>query len=138
MGLLYGFPVEDIVTGLTIQCRGWKSVYYNPSKDAFLGIAPVSLEESLVQLKRWSEGMFQIFISKYCPFIYGHGWIKLRAQMGYSVYLLWAPLALPSLCYAIVPALCLIHHLPLFPKVIVIKIEVLEFDFYVMTIYKSM
>ncbi|GFS45167.1 cellulose synthase like E1 [Actinidia rufa] len=64
MGLVYGCPVEDIVTGLTIQCRGWKSVYYYPDRKAFLGVAPITLDQALVQYKRWSEGMFQIFLSK--------------------------------------------------------------------------
>ncbi|XP_022975402.1 cellulose synthase-like protein E6 [Cucurbita maxima] len=117
MGLVYGCPVEDIVTGLTIQCRGWRSVYYNPKKRAFLGVAPISLDVSLVQFKRWSEGMFQIFLSKYCPFIYGHGKIKFGAQMGYCVYLLWAPLSLPALYYTTVPAICLLRGIPLFPEV---------------------
>lgn len=117
MGLVYGFPVEDIVTGLSIQCRGWKSIYYNPRRYGFVGMAPISLEQCLVQFKRWCEGLFQIFISKYCPFIYGHGRINLSAQMGYCIYLLWAPLSFPTLYYVIAPALCLLHDVPLFPKV---------------------
>ncbi|XP_075487363.1 cellulose synthase-like protein E6 [Primulina tabacum] len=117
MGLVYGCPVEDIVTGLTIQCRGWKPVYYNPSKSAFLGVAPITLDVALVQLKRWAEGMFQIFLSKYCPFLYGRGKISLGAQMGYCIYLLWAPVSLPTLGYVIIPALCLLHEVPLFPEV---------------------
>ena len=117
IGLLYGCPVEDVVTGLTIQCRGWKSVYYNPDRKAFLGVAPTTLEVALVQHKRWSEGMSQIFFSKYCPFTFGHGKIKLGAQMGYSIYLLWAPLSLPTLCYVIVPSLCLLNGISIFPEV---------------------
>ncbi|KAF3659628.1 Cellulose synthase-like protein E1 [Capsicum annuum] len=117
MGLMYGYPVEDIITGLTIQCRGWKSLYYNPSKPAFLGVAPTILDVALVQHKRWAEGMFQIFLSKYCPFIYGHGKIKLGAQMGYCIYLLWPPVSVPTLTYVLVPSLSLLHGIPLFPKV---------------------
>ncbi|XP_060673780.1 cellulose synthase-like protein E6 isoform X1 [Ziziphus jujuba] len=117
MGLIYGCPVEDIVTGLAIQCRGWKSVYYNPDRKAFLGVAPVTLDTALVQHKRWSEGMFQIFLSKYCPFIYGHGVIKLSVQMVYCVYLLWAPISLPVLYYVIVPPVCLLDGVSLFPEV---------------------
>ncbi|XP_059666572.1 cellulose synthase-like protein E6 [Cornus florida] len=117
MGLIYGCPVEDMVTGLAIQCRGWKSVYYNPHKKSFLGLAPATLDQSLVQFKRWSEGLFQIFFSKYCPFIYGHGRIKFGAQVGLCNYLLWAPLSFPTLYYVIVPSLCLLHGIPLFPKV---------------------
>ncbi|KAL6543080.1 hypothetical protein OROHE_010600 [Orobanche hederae] len=118
MGLVYGGSVEDIVTGLTIQCRGWKPVYYNPTKNnAFQGIGPATLEVALFQFKRWCEGMFQIFTSKYCPFVYGHGKISLGAQMGYCIYLLWAPISLPTLCYVVVPALYLLHDVPLFPEV---------------------
>ena len=117
MGLIYGCSSEDIVTGLAIQCRGWKSFYYNPNRKAFLGVAPITLDGVLVQQKRWAEGMFQIFFSKYCPFIYGHRKIKLGAQMGYCIYLLWAPISLPILYYVIVPALCLLDDISLFPQV---------------------
>ncbi|XP_050215649.1 cellulose synthase-like protein E6 isoform X2 [Mercurialis annua] len=117
MGLVYGCSVEDMITGLTIQCRGWKSIYYSPKRDAFLGIAPTTLEVHLIQHKRWSEGMFQIFLSKYCPFIYGYGKLKLGAKLGYCVYLLWPPLSLPTLYYVIVPPLCLLRGIPLFPQV---------------------
>ncbi|KAM4092146.1 hypothetical protein ACB094_06G015400 [Castanea mollissima] len=117
MGLIYGCPVEDIVTGLTIQCRGWKSLYYNPDKKAFLGVGPTTLDTVLIQHKRWSEGMFQIFFSKYCPFIYGQGKIKFGAQMGYCIYLLWAPISFPTLYYVIVPSLCLLHGISLFSQV---------------------
>ena len=119
MGLVYGCPVEDLITGLTIQCRGWKSVYYNPKRKAFLGVSPATLEVALIQHKRWAEGSSPIFLSKYCPFIYGHGKIKLGAQMGYSICLLWAPLSLPTLCYVIVPSLCLLNGVSLFPEVCV-------------------
>ncbi|GMY30922.1 cellulose synthase-like protein E6 isoform X2, partial [Fagus crenata] len=116
MGLIYGCPAEDIVTGLTIQCRGWKSLYYNPDRKAFLGVAPTTLEVVLIQHKRWSEGLFQIFFPKYCPFIHGHGKIKLGAQMGYCIYLLWAPISILVLYYVIVPPLCLLHGISLFPQ----------------------
>ena len=119
MGLIYGCPSEDVVTGLKIQCMGWKSVYHNPERKAFLGVSPATLEVALIQHKRWSEGLSQIFFSKYCPFIYGHGKIKLGAQMGYCTYLLWAPLSLPTLCYVIVPSLCLLNGVSLFPAVCV-------------------
>nr|XP_023881406.1 cellulose synthase-like protein E6 [Quercus suber]POF22860.1 cellulose synthase-like protein e6 [Quercus suber] len=117
MGLIYGCSSEDVITGLAIQCRGWKSHYYNPNRKAFLGFAPITLNDVLIQQKRWSEGLFQIFISKYCPFIYGHGKIKLGAQMGYCIYLLWAPFSLPTLYYVIVPPLCLLHGISIFPQV---------------------
>ncbi|KAF5950407.1 hypothetical protein HYC85_012400 [Camellia sinensis] len=119
MGLMYGCPVEDIITGLTIQCRGWKPVYYYPeTRKAFVGIAPTTLDQALVQHKRLSEGMFQIFLSKYCPFVYGHGKIKLGAQMGYCVCLLWAPCFFPVLYYVTIRSICLPRGIALFPEVL--------------------
>uniref|UniRef100_A0A7N0ZXY1 Uncharacterized protein n=1 Tax=Kalanchoe fedtschenkoi TaxID=63787 RepID=A0A7N0ZXY1_KALFE len=118
VGLVYGCAVEDIVTGLTIQCRGWKSVYYNPKKKAFIGVAPTTLSQSLIQHRRWSEGMFQIFCSRYCPFIYGRGKIKLGAQMGYCIYLLWPLCSLATLCYVTIPSFCLLRGTSMFPQVL--------------------
>ncbi|XP_073117697.1 cellulose synthase-like protein E6 isoform X3 [Elaeis guineensis] len=117
IGLKYDCAVEDVITGLLIQCRGWKSVFINLQRKAFLGVAPTTLAESLVQHKRWSEGTLQIFLSKYCPFILGRGKIKLGLQMGYCVFGLWAPNSLPTLYYLVIPSLCLLKGISLFPKI---------------------
>ncbi|XP_058112706.1 cellulose synthase-like protein E2 isoform X4 [Magnolia sinica] len=117
MGLKYGCPSEDLITGLAIQCRGWKSVYCNPDRKAFLGMSPTTLEQSLVQHKRWGEGQLQIFMSRYCPLIYGHGKIKLGLQMGYCNYNLWALNSFPTLYYVIIPSLCLAKGISLFPRI---------------------
>ncbi|KAL8228303.1 hypothetical protein R6Q57_015887 [Mikania cordata] len=117
MGLLYGFPTEDVVTGLAMQSRGWKSVYLNPKKKGFVGIAPVTLLDVLVQHKRWSEGQFSILISKCCPFVFGYQKIPFTLQMSYTLYLLWAANSLPTLAYVTVPQLCILKDIPLFPKV---------------------
>ncbi|CAI0437555.1 unnamed protein product [Linum tenue] len=118
IGLVYGCPVEDVVTGMKIQCNGWKSIYYRPQKEAaFLGVAPNTLEISLIQHKRWAEGLFQIFLSSYCPLVYGHKRLPLGAQLGYCTYLLWAATAFPTLCYLVLAPLCLLQGIPLFPQV---------------------
>uniref|UniRef100_A0A803LQ94 Uncharacterized protein n=1 Tax=Chenopodium quinoa TaxID=63459 RepID=A0A803LQ94_CHEQI len=69
MGLKYGCPIEDVITGLAIQCRGWKSVYMNPKRSAFLGLAATTLDDTLVQHKRWSEGELHIMLT-HCPLWY--------------------------------------------------------------------
>ncbi|XP_043690387.1 cellulose synthase-like protein E1 isoform X2 [Telopea speciosissima] len=117
MGLKYGCAVEDVITGLAIQCRGWKSVYFNPGKKAFLGVGPVTLDQMLVQHKRWSEGHLQIFLSRYCPFWQGHGRINIGLQMAYSHFNLWATYGPPTLYYLLIPSLCLLKAIPLFPKI---------------------
>ncbi|CAN6182660.1 unnamed protein product [Urochloa humidicola] len=117
IGVKYGFPAEDTITGLTIHCRGWKSVCNNPPREAFTGVGPTTLAQTILQHKRWSEGSFSIFLSKYCPFIFGNGNISLQQQMAYSVYGLWAPNSLPTLYYVIIPSMGLLKGIPLFPKV---------------------
>ncbi|XP_002522779.2 cellulose synthase-like protein E1 [Ricinus communis] len=117
MGLKYGCPVEDVITGLSIQCKGWKSVYFSPERKAFLGVAPTTLSQTLVQHKRWSEGDLQILLSKYSPAWYANGKISLGLQLGYCCYCLWAPNSLATLYYTIFPSLCLLKGISLFPQV---------------------
>ncbi|MED6213538.1 hypothetical protein PIB30_094327 [Stylosanthes scabra] len=116
MGLRYGCPVEDVITGLAIQSEGWKSVYYNPKRKAFLGVAPTTLPQTLVQHKRWSEGDFQILLSKYSPAWFAHGRITLGLQMVYSTYCFWASNCWATIYYSIIPSLYLLKATSLFPK----------------------
>src|SRR6185312_7224693 len=51
IGLKYGCPVEDVITGLTIHCRGWESVYNNPPRAAFIGVAPTTISQTILQHK---------------------------------------------------------------------------------------
>ncbi|TKY45584.1 Cellulose synthase protein E1 [Spatholobus suberectus] len=103
--------------GLFIKCRGWKSVYCKPQRRAFLGVAPTTLPEALVQHKRWSEGGFQIMLSKYSPAWYACGLVRLGLQMAYCYYNLWVLLSLPTLYYCITPSLYLFKGIPLLPQV---------------------
>ncbi|KAL7599916.1 hypothetical protein Lser_V15G20886 [Lactuca serriola] len=117
IGLKYGCPVEDVITGLSIHCRGWKSVFYNPKRNAFLGVAATTLDQTLVQHKRWSEGDLMILMSKYSPAWYGLGRVHPGLLMGYMMYCLWATSSLPTIYYSIVPSLCLLNDVQLFPQV---------------------
>ncbi|KAL6635048.1 hypothetical protein ACP70R_027719 [Stipagrostis hirtigluma subsp. patula] len=116
-GVRYGCPLEDVITGLQIQCRGWRSVYYNPARKGFLGMAPTSLGQILVQHKRWTEGFLQISLSKYSPFLLGHRKISLGLQMGYSVCGFWALNSFPTLYYVTIPSLCFLNGISLFPEI---------------------
>ncbi|KAG8658390.1 hypothetical protein MANES_03G142500v8 [Manihot esculenta] len=117
MGLKYGCPVEDVITGLSIQCKGWKSAFFNPEREAFLGVTGTTLPQIIVQHKRWSEGDFQILLSKYSPLWYGFGKISIGLQLGYCSYCLWAPNCLATLYYTIIPSLYLLKGTSLFPQV---------------------
>ncbi|KAL5548648.1 hypothetical protein UlMin_003879 [Ulmus minor] len=116
-GLRYGCLLEDVATGLSIQFQGWKSVYFNPSRPAFIGLAPTTLLQTLVQHKRWCEGQVQLLLSKNSPIWYAHKRISLGLQLCYCCYGLWAPSCLPTLYYSIVPSLFLLKGIPLFPKI---------------------
>ncbi|CAN6571168.1 unnamed protein product [Malus baccata var. baccata] len=100
MGLKYGCPVEDVITGLSIQCHGWKSVYCNPTRKAFLGVAPTTPTQTLVQHKRWTEGDFQILFTKYSPAWYAHGKISFGLQLGYCCFCFWCSNSLATLFYS--------------------------------------
>ncbi|KAK4341926.1 hypothetical protein RND71_037742 [Anisodus tanguticus] len=117
IGLKYGCPVEDVLTGLTIQCKGWKSVYYRPKRKAFLGLTATTLDQILVQHKRWSEGDLNILLSKYSPVWYGLGKLNFCHMLGYLTYCLWSPNFLATLYYSIVPSLYLLKGISLFPQV---------------------
>ncbi|KAM5582646.1 cellulose synthase-like protein E1 [Rosa sericea] len=117
MGLKYGCPVEDVITGLSIQCRGWKSVYCNPTRKAFLGLNATTLLQILVQHKRWSEGNLQIMLSKYSAVWFGRGKISLGHQLGYLRYNLWAANCWATLIYSILPSLYLLRGTSLFPQI---------------------
>jgi hypothetical protein len=81
-------------------------------------MAPTSLGQILIQHKRWSEGFLQISLSNYSPFLLGHGKIKLGLQMGYSVCGFWALNSFPTFYYAIIPSLCFLGGVSVFPEVI--------------------
>ncbi|CAH9087415.1 unnamed protein product [Cuscuta epithymum] len=117
IGLKYGCPVEDVLTGLSILSHGWKSAYYSPTKNAFLGVTGTTLEQALVQHKRWSEGDLQILFSKYSPVWYGLGKLNTGLIFGSLTYCLWSPNCLALLYYSIVPSLHLLKGSPLFPQV---------------------
>ncbi|KAJ8770571.1 hypothetical protein K2173_018062 [Erythroxylum novogranatense] len=88
MGLKYGYSTEDVMTGLCIQCRGWRSINYSPERKAFLGVAPTTL------LQR----------------------IPFKLQVSYCTYLLWAANSLATLYYVSVPSICLLRGISLFPQ----------------------
>lgn len=116
MGVKYGCPVEDVITGLSIQTRGWKSVYFNPERKAFLGVATTTLPQTLVQHKRWSAGDFLILLSSYSPAWYARGKISFCLQLGYCCYCLWAPNCFATLYYTIIPSLYMLKGISLFPE----------------------
>lgn len=117
---MYHSLVEDYFTGFKqLHCKGWRSVYLNPERPQFLGTSTTNLNDSLVQGTRWSSGLVQVAISKYCPLIYGPPRMSLLESMAYADLGMFPLLnCLPLWCFATVPQLCLLHGIPLYPEVI--------------------
>ncbi|XP_009617948.1 cellulose synthase-like protein G2 isoform X1 [Nicotiana tomentosiformis] len=118
IGFLYHSVVEDYFTGFILHCKGWRSVYYNPTRPAFLGSATTNLNDTLVQGTRWSSGLIEVLFSRFCPLIYGLiSRMPLLECMCYA-YLASQPLyCLPAWFLAIIPQLCLLNGIPIYPKV---------------------
>lgn len=118
VGFMYHAVVEDFFTGFTLHCKGWSSVYCSPPKPQFLGSATTNLNDVLVQDKRWSTGLVEVGISKFCPIIHGplHG-MSILASMCYGYLALYPFYCLPVWCLSTIPQLCLLNGIHLYPEV---------------------
>ncbi|PKU74131.1 cellulose synthase-like protein G3 [Dendrobium catenatum] len=116
IGFRYGSLVEDYYTGYMLHCQGWRSVFCNPDRPAFLGEAPNSLLEAVSQSKRWFVGLYQVCFSRYCPLFYGSRKISLMAGFCYMYYALWGCWCIPLTIYGLLPQLALFYGKSLFPK----------------------
>ncbi|XP_059291167.1 cellulose synthase-like protein G2 isoform X1 [Lycium ferocissimum] len=118
IGFMYHSVVEDYFTGFILHCKGWKSVFYNPTSPAFLGSATTNLNDTLVQGTRWNSGVIEVLFSRFCPLIYGlKSRMPLLECMCYA-YLAAQPLyCFPAWILAIIPQLCLLNGIPIYPKV---------------------
>ncbi|KAJ4830300.1 hypothetical protein Tsubulata_048122 [Turnera subulata] len=118
VGFLYQSVVEDFLTGFTLHCKGWKSIFLNPARPQFLGTITTNLNEGLIQTTRWISGSVEVGISKFCPLIYGPLKMSLLQSMCYAELSLYPPFwCLSSWCIATIPQLCLLYGIPLYPEV---------------------
>ncbi|PWA93122.1 cellulose synthase-like B4 [Artemisia annua] len=118
VGWLYGSATEDILTGLNIHGKGWKSVITSPDPLAFLGCAPTTYPTSLTQMKRWGNGLLEVLFTNQNPLrltIKGKLWF--RQALGYLWICLWGARSIPELCYAVLPAYCVITNSHFLPKI---------------------
>ncbi|KAL8142785.1 hypothetical protein V2J09_015817 [Rumex salicifolius] len=98
--------------------RGWKSIYLNPKRDPFLGTTTTNLNDLLTQHSRWYAGWVEIGLSRFCPLVYG---LRTRLPLMHNICYTWVFLQPTTLiiywCLSIVPQLCLLHGVPLYPQV---------------------
>ncbi|KAK2649358.1 hypothetical protein Ddye_016847 [Dipteronia dyeriana] len=117
VGWMYGSALEDVLTGLMIHTRGWRSGYCNPDPSGFLGCAPSSLLATMIQQKTWSTGLLEILFSKnnlISATLTGN--LQIRMCMAYLYVIIWGLRSIPELCYAVLPAYCIITNTNFLPK----------------------
>ncbi|XP_034711681.1 cellulose synthase-like protein G3 isoform X2 [Vitis riparia] len=116
MGLRYGSLVEDFYTGYLLQCKGWKSIFCNPKRPAFLGNSPINLHSILNQIMRWSVGLLEVAFCRYSPITFGVKSINPLTGLCYAHYAFWPIWSIPITIYAFVPQLALLNCASIFPK----------------------
>lgn len=114
LGYRYFTVVEDAITGIELHCNGGISVQIDPERPCFLGASPTSLNDVLVQQTRWSFGLMQIGVSRF-----SHGPLKMGVlqSMCYASLAIDCLYTVPFYGLAIIPPICLIYGIPLYPKV---------------------
>ncbi|KAL3714734.1 hypothetical protein ACJRO7_006609 [Eucalyptus globulus] len=117
IGWMYGSTTEDILTGLAIHTKGWRSLCCLPNPPAFLGCAPSGGPASMTQQKRWATGLLEILVSKRNP-IYGTLFmhLHLRQCLAYLWLLTRALRSIPEFLYALLPAYCIMTNSHFLPK----------------------
>lgn len=117
VGFMYGTVCEDVHTSIMLSCNGWNSVYCDPPKPQFLGNSATNLNDLFIQGTRWSSGLFENGLTKVCPLIS----CPLRMSLLHRfclTYITCFPLyCLSFWCFAIVPQICLLSGISLYPKV---------------------
>ncbi|XP_057510217.1 cellulose synthase-like protein G3 [Actinidia eriantha] len=117
LGFRYGSLVEDYYTGYRLQCEGWKSVFCHPKRPAFLGDAPITLNDVLSQAKRWSVGLLEVTFSKYSPVAFGTRAMGMVMGLCYAHTGFWPIWSIPITIYGFLPQLALLNGVSIFPKV---------------------
>ncbi|KAI8566404.1 hypothetical protein RHMOL_Rhmol02G0037500 [Rhododendron molle] len=117
VGFLYLSVVEDYFTGLVnLHCKGWKSVYCDPARPAFLGAGTTNLNDVLVQSTRWSSGLVEVALSRFCPLIYVPKKMSALQTMCYGEQAFFPFYFLPLWCFATIPQLCLLNGIAVYPE----------------------
>uniref|UniRef100_A0A6N2JX91 Cellulose synthase (UDP-forming) n=1 Tax=Salix viminalis TaxID=40686 RepID=A0A6N2JX91_SALVM len=117
----WGSKIRIIVGGLPHgfqdAMRGWKSIFCDPDRPAFLGDVPITLNDALNQQKRWSIGLLEVGFSKYSPATFGVKALGLSMGLAYAQSAFWATWSIPITAYAFLPQLALLNKVYIFPKV---------------------
>lgn len=137
VGWLYGSATEDILTGLMIHAKGWKTSYCSPDPHAFLGCGPSDLPSAMRQQKRWAMGLLEILLSEHSPILATlTGKLQFRQCLGYLWLLIWGLRSIPELCYVALPAYCIITNTSFLPKVMQSSCSFLYYIYYLLILHR--
>ncbi|KAI3756753.1 hypothetical protein L1987_56576 [Smallanthus sonchifolius] len=117
VGFRYFSVTEDFITSITIHCKHWFSVYYMPSRPSFMGSCTTNLNDLLIQGTRWTAGLMEVGLSRFCPLIYGPSRMPILQSFCYAWLALY-PIGFISLwILATIPPLSLLNDITVYPKV---------------------
>ncbi|KAL2335798.1 hypothetical protein Fmac_010244 [Flemingia macrophylla] len=117
VGFSYGILLESTITGYLLHCRGWKSAYLYPKTPCFLGCAPTDIKEGMLQLVKWLSELCLLGVSKYSPFTYGFSRMSIFHTFTYCFLTTSSLYAIVFILYGIVPQICFLKGISVFPKV---------------------
>ncbi|VFQ62161.1 unnamed protein product [Cuscuta campestris] len=118
VGWIYGSTTEDMLTGLTIHRKGWRSALCDHKPFSFLGCAPTGGPAALTQQKRWATGLMEILISNNNPIVgTSLGRLKFRQCLCYLWFMAWPMRPIFELSYSLLPAYCIFTNSHFQPKV---------------------
>lgn len=117
IGFRYGSLVEDFYTGYRLHCEGWRSIFCSPERPAFLADTPISLNDMIMQQKRWVVGLFEVALSKYSPLTFGTRFLGPLMAHCYCYYAFGPMMSFPIIIYAFLPQVTLLNNISIFPKV---------------------
>ncbi|WVY99811.1 hypothetical protein V8G54_025881 [Vigna mungo] len=117
VGFSYVILLESTITGYLLHTRGWRSAYLYPKTPCFLGCAPTDIKEGMVQLVKWLSELLLFGFSKYSPFTYGFSSMSIIHSFTYCLMAMSSLYSFFFILYGILPQLCLLKGIPVFPKV---------------------
>ncbi|KAH9718110.1 cellulose synthase-like protein B4 [Citrus sinensis] len=108
----------SMITGMMIHAKGWRSGYCSPDPRAFLGCGAPADPAAMSQQKRWATGFLEILFSKTNPiFACFTSKLQFRQCLAYLWILIWGLRSIPEVCYAALPAYCIITNSSFLPKI---------------------
>ncbi|CAA0817452.1 Cellulose synthase-like protein G1 [Striga hermonthica] len=116
-GARYNTVVEDSMTSLILHCKGWISVWVDPARPCFQGTCPTNLNDMLVQQTRWAFGLLRMTLSKFSPLIYGPPRMSIFQSMCYAALTMDPLYVFPFFGLGLIPQICLLHGISLYPQV---------------------